>query len=188
MTTESEIETSEIIRRHVPILAETSSVIADPLVRNMGTLGGNLAHADPTNDHPAAILTLDAEIELAGPRSIRRVAADDFFRDLFTTALEADEVLASIRVRPAGPGSGWAYVKAERQVGDFAVVAAAVRLEIRDGAHRGRADRVDQRWPGRAPSDRCGGLPRRPGTVGRGVSRGRSGGDRGPLAVERATG
>jgi aerobic carbon-monoxide dehydrogenase medium subunit len=134
MTREAEVESSPAIAEHAPLLAETSSVIADPLVRNMGTLGGNAAHADPANDHPAALLALDASIELAGPAGRREVPAEDFFVDIFTTAIGEGEVLTSIRVPTARPSTGSAYVKVERQVGDFAVVGVAVRLVLHDGA------------------------------------------------------
>jgi carbon-monoxide dehydrogenase medium subunit len=133
MTREADIESSPAIAEHAPLLAETSSVIADPLVRNMGTIGGNAAHADPGNDHPAALLALDATFEISGPEGSREVAAQDFFVDIFTTALEEGEVLTSIRVPVGRRSTGHAYVKVERQVGDFAVVAAAVRLDVRDG-------------------------------------------------------
>ena len=133
MTREAEVESSPAIARHAPLLAETSRVIADPLVRNMGTIGGNAAHADPANDHPAALLALDATLELVGPDGRREVAVEDFFVDIFTTALGDGEVLASIAIPFASAADGHAYVKIERQVGDFAVVGAAVRLRVRDG-------------------------------------------------------
>jgi carbon-monoxide dehydrogenase medium subunit len=133
MTRESEVETSPLIAEHAPLLAEASSVIADPLVRNVGTIGGNAAHADPANDHPAALLALDATFELAGPDGTREVPAEAFFVDIFTTALADAEVLAAIRVPLHADSVGHAYVKVERQVGDFAVVGSAVRMGIRDG-------------------------------------------------------
>ncbi len=129
MTREAEVESSPLVAQHAPLLAETSTHVADPQVRNMGTIGGNAAHADPANDHPATLVALDATFRLHGPSGAREVAASDFFVDIFTTALGEAEVLTAITVPVQAPVSGSAYVKIERQVGDFAVVAAAVRLE-----------------------------------------------------------
>jgi aerobic carbon-monoxide dehydrogenase medium subunit len=133
MTRESEIDASALLRAHCPILPEASSVIADPLVRNMGTVGGNLAHADPANDHPAVMLALGATMVIAGSAGRRSVPAGDFFQDLYTTALSADEILVEVRVRTAGSSTGSAYEKFERQVGDFPVAAVAAVVEL-DGA------------------------------------------------------
>jgi carbon-monoxide dehydrogenase medium subunit len=165
MTREAEIESSAVIREHVPLLAEVSAVIADPLVRNMGTIGGNLAHADPANDHPAAVLATDAVIEIAGPGERRHVPATSFFRDLFTTDLRPGEIVTAIRVPTFGPTVGCAYLKEERQVGDFAIVGVAVRIELRDGLVREprvaltnvgpvatRAHEAETLLEGRAPS------------------------------------
>lgn len=121
------------VHRHCPLLAETSAVIADPVVRNMGTVGGNLAHADPANDHPAAMLALGAQVVARGPRGERVIGIDDFFVDLYLTALEPDELLTEIRVPADGPGTGGAYEKFERQVGDFPIVAVAARVTVTDG-------------------------------------------------------
>jgi carbon-monoxide dehydrogenase medium subunit len=121
------------IHRRCRLLAETSAVIADPIVRNMGTVGGNLAHADPANDHPAAMLALGAQIVARGPRGERIIGIDEFFVDLYLTALGPDELLTEIRVPADGPGTGGAYEKFERQVGDFPIVAVAARLTVIDG-------------------------------------------------------
>jgi carbon-monoxide dehydrogenase medium subunit len=103
-------------------------------VRNLATVGGNLAHGDPANDHPAVMVALGASVVARGPRGERGMPAADFFLDLFETALEPTEILTEIRV-PAQPlGSGAAYVKFERQSGDFAIAAAAARVTVARGA------------------------------------------------------
>lgn len=132
-TRESALERSEIIQSRYPLLAETAAVIADPLVRNLATVGGNLAHGDPANDHPATMLALRAEVVATGPRGARTIAIDDFFLGLFTTALEPDEILTEIRIPQPAAGSGGSYVKLERKVGDFATAAAAVQLTLGAG-------------------------------------------------------
>jgi carbon-monoxide dehydrogenase medium subunit len=141
-TREAELERSELIRRKFPLLADTAAVIADPLVRNLATVGGNLAHGDPANDHPAAMLALRAEVTAAGPRGTRTIPIDDFFRGLFQTALEPDEILTEIRIPlpPAPPAAtGGAYVKLERKVGDFATAASAAQVTLEAGGKVARA-------------------------------------------------
>lgn len=135
LTRESDLEESDLVRTRYPLLADTSKVIADPLVRNLATVGGNLAHADPANDHPAAMLALDAEVAVAGRRGERRIRVASLFSGPFTTVLADDEILTEIRV-PAPPArSGGAYVKLERKVGDFATAAVAAQVTLRaDGA------------------------------------------------------
>jgi aerobic carbon-monoxide dehydrogenase medium subunit len=137
-TRESALEHSELIRGKYPLLADTVAVIADPLVRNLATVGGNLAHGDPANDHPATMLAYGAEVVATGPRGARTIAIDDFFRGLFQTALEPDEILTEIRIPQPPPGSGGAYVKLERKVGDFATAAAAVQLTLAAGGEVAR--------------------------------------------------
>ncbi|MEA2692820.1 MAG: aerobic carbon-monoxide dehydrogenase medium subunit [Acidobacteriota bacterium] len=135
-TRESALEHSDLVRAKYPILADTAEVIADPLVRNLATVGGNLAHGDPANDHPATMLALSAEVVATSPRGTRTIVIDDFFLGLFQTALAADEILTEIRIPepPASPlRSGGAYVKLERKVGDFATAAAAVQLTLGAG-------------------------------------------------------
>src|SRR5881296_3056070 len=112
-TRESVLERSEIVRARYPILLDTARVIADPLVRNRATVGGNLAHGDPANDHPAAMLALGAEVVATGPRGERVIAIGDFFLGLFRTALDPDENLTEIRIPVPPPFSGGAYVKLE---------------------------------------------------------------------------
>lgn len=138
-TRESALEHSELIRGKYPLLADTTAVIADPLVRNLATVGGNLAHGDPANDHPAAMMALGAQVLATGPRGTRTIAIDDFFLGLFQTALEPDEILTEIRVPQPPPRSGGAYRKLERKVGDFATAAAAVQVTLGTG---GKVERV----------------------------------------------
>ena len=129
-TRESALETSEIIAARYPILLDTAKVIADPLVRNRATVGGNLAHGDPGNDHPATMLALRATVVLTGPKGERTVPIDEFFLGLFSTALQPDEILTEIRIPTPRPRSGGAYVKLERKVGDYATAAVAVQLTL----------------------------------------------------------
>ncbi len=124
MTTHQEIERSKLLRDRSPLLAETATHIGDQQVRNKGTIGGSLAHADPAADYPAAILALDAEIDLTGPRGKRTVKAAEFFVDLLQTAIAPDEILTEIRV-PA-TAKTVAYEKTEQKASGFALAGAAV--------------------------------------------------------------
>src|SRR5438874_8540177 len=133
LTRESDLDESELIRTRYPLLHDTCKVIADPLVRNMATVGGNLAHADPANDHPATMLALGAQVVAEGPNGRRTIAVDDFFRDIFTTALVPSEVLVEIRVPQPKPRSGGAYLKLERKVGDFAIAGVAAHVTLDEG-------------------------------------------------------
>ena len=127
---EADLEDSDLIRSRYPILSDTSRAIADPLVRNLATVCGNLAHADPANDHPATMLALEAEATAVGPGGERHLPLVSFFTGPFTTALQADEILAEVRVPVPPPRSGGAYLKFERKVGDFATAAVAVQLTL----------------------------------------------------------
>ena len=133
LTREHELETSDLVKSKFPILADTAKVIADPLVRGLATVCGNLAHGDPANDHPATMLALGASVVATGPKGQRAIAIEDFFPGLFTTALEAEEILTEIRIPFAPPASGGAYLKLERKVGDFATAGVAVQITL-DGA------------------------------------------------------
>jgi len=135
LTREVEVETSELIKSKVPIIYDTSILIADPQVRNMGTLGGNLAHGDPGNDHPATMLALGAKVVATGPNGARTIPIEDFFVDFYTTALEPDEILTEIQIPIPPPGSGGTYLKLERKVGDYATAGVAVQLTL-DSAGR----------------------------------------------------
>src|SRR5881397_748487 len=130
LTRESELEESEVVRSRYPLLHDTSKVIADPLVRNLATVGGNLAHGDPANDHPATMLALGAEIVAVGPKGERRVPIASFFTGPFATSLRPDEILVEIRIPSPPARSGGAYLKLERKVGDFATAAVAAQLTL----------------------------------------------------------
>ena len=139
LTRESELEESELIRTRYPLLHDTSKVIADPVVRNLATIGGNLAHGDPANDHPATMLALGAEVVAVGTKGERRIAIGSFFTGPFTTSLKPDEILVEIRIPQPVAKSGGAYLKLERKVGDFATAAVAAQLTL--GAN-GACDQV----------------------------------------------
>jgi carbon-monoxide dehydrogenase medium subunit len=130
VTRESALESSELVQTNYHLLAEAAKVIADPIVRNMATVGGNIAHADPANDHPAVMLAYNAQVVAVSPKGQRTIAIDDFFVDLFTSALAEDELLTEIRIPRPAAKSGGAYVKLERKVGDYAISAVAVQLTM----------------------------------------------------------
>ena len=129
-TREADLERSDLIREKYPILLDTAAVIADPLVRNRATVGGNLAHGDPANDHPATMLALEAEVVARGRDGERTIPITRFFTGLFATALAPAEILTEIRIPIPPPRSGGAYVKLERKVGDFATAATAVQVTL----------------------------------------------------------
>jgi len=130
MVREAVLEASPLIRARYPALLETSLVVADPLVRNFATVGGNVAHADPANDHPATMLALRAHAVVEGPGGRRTIAIDDFLVDTFETALAPDEVLVELQVPQPAAHSGSAYVKLERKVGDYAIAGVAVQVTL----------------------------------------------------------
>ena len=129
LATYAQIKESDLLRDKCPLLPKTASVVGDAQVRNRGTLGGSLAHADPHGDMPAAVLALGAELKAVGPKGARWIKADDFFITLFSTALASDEILTEIRV-PVLDGLRSAYLKAARRPSDFAIVGIALRLKI----------------------------------------------------------
>jgi len=130
MTTQAEIIASDLLARKCPILAEAALQISDPQVRNMGTLGGNVANGDPGNDMPAVMQALDARFNLTGPNGTRQVAARDFYDGPFMTALQEGEILAAVRFATPPAGHGWSYSKQKRKIGDYATAAAAVMLTL----------------------------------------------------------
>ena len=135
LTRESELEESELVRTRYPLLHDTCQVIADPIVRNLATVGGNLAHGDPANDHPATMLAPGAEVVARGRSGTRRIPIAGFFTGPFSTALGPGEILVEVRVPVPAERSGGAYRKLERKVGDFATAAVAAQLTLRaDGA------------------------------------------------------
>jgi carbon-monoxide dehydrogenase medium subunit len=133
MVTQHEIIASDLLAQHAPILRETAEVIADPQVRYVGTIGGNVANGDPGNDMPALMMTLGATYVLRGASGERRVAAREYYLSPYETAAEPGEVLAAVRVPVPPAGHGWAYEKLKRKVGDYATAAAAVILTVSGG-------------------------------------------------------
>lgn len=130
LTRESAIEDSSVVHGRYSMLADATKVIADPIVRNMATVGGNLAHADPANDHPAVMLAYNAQLVATGKQGTRTIPIDSFFVDLFTNSLQDGELLTEIRIPKPAAHSGGAYLKLERKVGDYAISAAAVQLTM----------------------------------------------------------
>ncbi len=133
MTVENELIASPLLQAKVPLLVEAARLIADPQVRNRGTIGGDIAHGDPANDHPALALALDASFTLQGPGGQRTVKADDFFLGTYMTALAEDEILVEIRVPACAPKTGYSYHKLKRKTGDWATAGAAVVLRLDGG-------------------------------------------------------
>lgn len=131
LTREVDLDNSSLISERYPILFETSTVVADPVVRNWATVGGNLAHADPANDHPATMLALGAQIVAVGPKGERVLSIGEFFTDApFETALQSNEMLTEIRVPAPIQRSGGAYFKLERKVGDYAIAGVAAYITL----------------------------------------------------------
>jgi aerobic carbon-monoxide dehydrogenase medium subunit len=133
MTRHREVERSATLRDHFPLLADAAGVLADPLVRNRGTVGGALAHADPASDWATTFLALGAEVEVAGPKGSRKVSIDAFFRDSFATALAPNELITHIRLTKPAAHTGSGYAKLKRKTGDFATVAVAACLSLENG-------------------------------------------------------
>jgi aerobic carbon-monoxide dehydrogenase medium subunit len=133
MTTQREIITSDLLAEHAPILRETAEVIADPQVRYVGTIGGNVANGDPGNDMPALMMALGATYGLRGADGERKVPARDYYLGLYETAARPGEVLSAVRIPKPPSGHGWAYEKLKRKVGDYATAAAAVILTVVNG-------------------------------------------------------
>lgn len=130
MTTHYQIESSDLLKQICPLLPECAGHIGDVQVRNKGTIGGSLAHSDPAGDWPAAIIALNAEMVAAGKSGERVIAADDFFVDLLTTALQPGEILREIRIDKSNGRSGHAYVKMHHPASGFAVVGVAANLSL----------------------------------------------------------
>jgi aerobic carbon-monoxide dehydrogenase medium subunit len=130
MTTYTTIEQSDVLRRHFALLPEGTSVIGDPQVRNRGTIGGSIAHSDPAADMPGIVLALKADILVQGPKGVRTIKADDFFRGMFETALQPDEIITEIRfaIPPARTGS--AYMKLENKASHYALAGCAAVVSL----------------------------------------------------------
>jgi len=133
MTTQHEVIESELLGKKIPILRETSFVIADPQVRYVGTLGGNVANGDPGNDMPAVMMCLNASYHAAGKSGERRIAAREFYQGAYFTALEPGEIVTAVRIPAPAAGHGYAYEKLKRKIGDYATAAAAVVLTMSGG-------------------------------------------------------
>ena len=133
MTTQHELVGSDLLAAKLPILGETSLLIADPQVRYLGTLGGNVANGDPGNDMPAVMICLGATYHVTGRSGERRIAAREFYQGAYFTALEAGEILTAIRIPAPPTGHGYAYEKLKRKIGDYATAAAAVVLTLAKG-------------------------------------------------------
>lgn len=126
-TVHHDVATSSLLQQRCPMVTEAAATIGDPQVRNRGTLGGSVAHADPAADMPAVLVALDAEIHLAGPSGPRMVAAPDFFQDLFTVNMAPDEIITSIEFAPVTTA---AYAKLYQRASHFAIVGVAAVLEL----------------------------------------------------------
>ena len=133
MTVENELIASTLLQTRLPLLPEAAKQIADPQVRNRGTIGGDIAHGDPGNDHPAITMALDATLVLEGPKGKRSVKADGFFHGTYMTDMAEDEILTEIRIPAFAPKTGYAYEKLKRKTGDWATAAAAVVLRMDGG-------------------------------------------------------
>jgi aerobic carbon-monoxide dehydrogenase medium subunit len=166
LTTHFKIESSQLLKAKCPLMPETASEIGDAQVRNKGTLGGSLAHADPAGDWPAVILALDAEILAAGSSGQRTIAAQEFFVDMLATALAPDEILTAVRVPELPARGGDAYAKLHQPASGFAIVGVAARVVLDENGAIGhaslgitgvaskayRASAVEQAIQGKSPS------------------------------------
>jgi carbon-monoxide dehydrogenase medium subunit len=130
MTTHHQVETSAVLQAKVPILPETAAVIGDMQVRNRGTIGGSIAHADPAGDFPAAAVALDLQLKVVGPKGERTIKGRDFFVDILTTALQPDEILTEIRVPAFAARTGSAYEKFPNPASRYAIVGAAAVVTV----------------------------------------------------------
>jgi carbon-monoxide dehydrogenase medium subunit len=161
-TVHHDVATSSLLQQECPMISETAAAIGDPQVRNRGTLGGSLAHADPSADYPAAMLALDAEIHIKGLKGTRVVKARDFFRGLFTVDLAADELIVAVQFAPVKSA---AYAKLYQRASHFAIVGVAAALDMSDGvirsakvgltgasSHATRLTDVEDALAGKAPS------------------------------------
>jgi carbon-monoxide dehydrogenase medium subunit len=133
LTSHHDIEFSELVKQKLPVLSTAASLIGDPQVRNLGTIGGAAAHADPFGDFPACLLALDAELKVVGSKGERTIAAKDFFVDTFTSALEPDEIVKEIRIATPAQGSKGTYLKFSRRSQDWAIVAVAAQVTVNGG-------------------------------------------------------
>lgn len=136
MCTENELIRSELLQARCPLIVEAARLIADPQVRSRATIGGDIAHGDPGNDHPALMLATDAEFIINGPNGERRAAANGFFLGTYWTGLEESELLTTIRIPAFAPGTGYGFNKIKRKTGDYATAGASVVLNLEAGQIR----------------------------------------------------
>ena len=161
-TVHHDVATSTLLQQACPILAEVAGIIGDPQVRNRGTLGGSLAHADPAADYPAVMLALDAEVQIKSAKGSRTVKAQDFFRGLFTVDLAPDEIIVSVLFKPVKSA---AYAKLHQRASHFAIVGVGAALDVKSGtiqsarigltgagSHAVRLTEVEQALTGKQPS------------------------------------
>jgi len=141
MTRQRAAERSPAVARLAPLVAETLPFVAHPQIRNRGTMGGSIAHADPAAEMPAVMLALGARIHLRGPGGTRAVAAEEFFTGLFGTALEPEEILTEVEIAAPAPGTGWAFEEISRRHGDYALAGVAATVAL-DGDGRCREARI----------------------------------------------
>ncbi len=166
LTTHAEIEASDLLRDACPLLPEAAHVVGDQQVRNRGTIGGVLAHADPAADYPAIVLALDATVVAVGPSGQREIPIGDFFQGFLTTALRPDELLTSIRILAAAPNAGASYQKLANHASGYAVVGIAAVVTVSSGKiatarvgitgaadHAYRATGVEQALTGASPDE-----------------------------------
>lgn len=137
LTRHAELSRSEAIATHAPLLAEAVRHVAHPAIRNRGTLGGNLAHADPASELPACMVALDATLIVTGPRGERRIAAADFFTGIYATALSSDEILTAVDLPGRKAGERHAFLELSRRSGDYALVGIAIRASLASGVPTG---------------------------------------------------
>ena len=162
-TTHHAVATSELLRSMCPVIADCAGEIGDPQVRNRGTMGGSLAHSDPSADYPAVMLALDAEVHLKGPGGWRAVKANDFFQDMFTVNMAENEIIAGVQFAPIQAAS---YAKLHQRASHYAIVGVAAAVEARGGtiasarvgltgatSHASRLARVEQALVGKPLSD-----------------------------------
>jgi carbon-monoxide dehydrogenase medium subunit len=136
MTTHYMLESSELVRAHMPLLSQAAGLVGDMQVRNRGTIGGSLAHADPASDLPSVVTALRAQIVARGPNGERVIPADDFFQDTWTSAIEPEEVVTEVRVPYSGGQGSGAYEKFRQRASDWAIVGVAVSLSRDNGTIR----------------------------------------------------